>query len=81
VAIDGETPQAIDLETPENNATWSENVLRGAAMGSTSHNIPAGRHTLRLYMMDPGVVVDHITIDLGGLPATYLPPEETRSGR
>jgi hypothetical protein len=81
VAIDSETPQAVDLETPENNATWSENVLRAAAIGATSHNVSAGHHTLHLYMVDPGVVIDHLTIDLGGLPKSYLPPAETGGGR
>jgi hypothetical protein len=77
VAVDNETPQVINLETPENNATWSENVLRGAAQGVTTHNLAAGRHTLHVYMVDPGVVLDHITIDLGGLTKSYLPPAET----
>jgi hypothetical protein len=81
VAIDNETPQVINLETPENNATWSENVLRGAALGTTTHNLAAGKHTLRLYMVDPGLVADHLTIDLGGLPKSYLPPAETLNGQ
>src|SRR6185436_11302034 len=62
VAIDNEPPQIVNLETPENNATWAENVLRAAALGTTTHNIPAGPHTLHIYMVDPGVVLDHITI-------------------
>jgi hypothetical protein len=28
-------------------------------------------------MVDPGVVLDHITLDLGQLPKLYLPPAET----
>jgi hypothetical protein len=78
VAIDNEAPQAIDLETPEFSAPWSTNVLRASAFGMTTHNIPAGKHTLHLYMVDPGIVADHITIDLGGLPKSYLPPAETK---
>ncbi len=77
VAVDSDPPQIIDLETPEFSETWGANVLRAAAFGTTTHNIPAGKHTLHIYMVDPGVVVDHITIDLGGLPRTYLPPAET----
>ncbi len=77
VAIDAEAPQIIDLETPEFSAPWSVNVLRASAFGTTTHNLPAGKHTLHLYMVDPGVVVDHITIDLGKLPKSYLPPAET----
>jgi hypothetical protein len=76
-AIDAETPQIVDLETPENSPIWSTNVLRGAAYGTTTHNIAAGKHTLHIYMVDPGVVLDHLTIDLGKLPKSYLPPAQT----
>ncbi len=77
VAIDDEAPQTIDLETPENSATWSTNVLRGAAFGTTTHALKPGQHTLHLYMVDPGVVLDHLTLDLGKLPKSYLPPAPT----
>ena len=78
VAVDNETPQVVDLETPENSQTWAANVLAGSAMGTTTHAISAGKHTLHVYMVDPGVILDHITIDFGGLPKSYLPPPETR---
>lgn len=79
VAIDNEAPQIVDLETPEFSPTWSTNVLRASAFGTTTHNLPAGQHTLHLYMVDPGVILDYLTLDLGGLPKSYLPPAETRS--
>lgn len=74
VAIDDEAPQVIDLETAEFSPTWSLNVLRSAAYGNTTHRISPGKHTLRLYMVDPGVVIDHLTIDL-------VPPPESPAGR
>jgi hypothetical protein len=77
IGVDDEKPQVIDLETPEFSATWSTNVLRGSAFGVTTHKIAPGKHVLHLYMVDPGVVADHLTIDLGGLPKGYLPPAET----
>jgi hypothetical protein len=77
IGVDDEKPQVIDLETPEFSATWSTNVLRGSAFGVTTHKIGPGKHVLHLYMVDPGVVADHLTIDLGGLPKGYLPPAET----
>jgi hypothetical protein len=56
---------------------WSTNVLRASAFGVTKHAIAPGKHTLRIFMVDPGVVLDHLTIDLGGLKPSYLPPAET----
>jgi hypothetical protein len=80
VAVDNGPPQVVDLETPENSAAWSANVLRGSALGTTTHAIAPGKHTLHVYLMDPGVVLDHLTIDLGGLPKSYLAPAETPAG-
>jgi hypothetical protein len=77
VAIDNGLPQVIDLETPENSPEWATNVLRGSAYGTTMHAVTAGKHTIRVFMVDPGVVIDHLTLDLGGLPKSYLPPAET----
>ncbi len=36
-----------------------------------------GEHVLRLFMVDPGIAVDQIVIDTGGLPASYLAPPES----
>lgn len=77
VAIDDAPPQVVDLESPENSAAWSANVLRASAFGVTKHPLKPGKHTLKIFMVDPGVVLDHVTIDLGGLKPSYLPPSET----
>jgi hypothetical protein len=37
-----------------------------------------GAHTLKLWSVDPGVLLDRIFLDLGGLKPTYLGPPETR---
>jgi len=37
-----------------------------------------GKHTLKVYMIDPGVVLDRITIDIGGLKQAYSTIPETR---
>ncbi len=78
IAIDNEPPQIVDLETPENSKTWQLNVLRGTAIGTTQHDIKStGEHTLKIWMVDPGVVLDKIIVDLGGLRPSYLGPPET----
>ncbi|WP_291857294.1 hypothetical protein [Marinilabilia sp.] len=37
----------------------------------------AGNHTLRFYMVDPGLVLQKIVIDTGGLKPSYLGSEES----
>jgi hypothetical protein len=78
VSIDGEAPKVVDLDTREFSREWSVNVLRGAAIGTTEHAFErAGRHTLTLRALDPGVVFDKIVIDLGDMKPSQLGPRET----
>jgi hypothetical protein len=78
VAIDGEPPKMVDIESEEYSKTWSTNVLRAAALGVREHNISAtGAHTLKVWMVDPGIVFDKIVVDLGGMKKSYFGPAET----
>ncbi|MDR0864889.1 MAG: glycosyl hydrolase 115 family protein [Candidatus Symbiothrix sp.] len=46
---------------------------------STKHLIPApGKHTLRFRVLEPGIVLEKILIDTGGLKPSYLGAPESR---
>jgi hypothetical protein len=36
-----------------------------------------GRHKLKVWMVDPGLVIDKIIIDTGGIRGSYLGPPES----
>ena len=38
-----------------------------------------GKHVLRIYSVDPGVILDEIRIDLGGLKKAYSGITETKA--
>jgi hypothetical protein len=79
VSIDSGEAKVIDIATAERSRDWSTNVLRAAAIHSSTHTLnTAGRHTLKLQPLDPGLVFDKIVIDLGGLKPSYLGPSETK---
>jgi hypothetical protein len=76
VAIDSAPPVVVDIDTAEFSKPWAENVLRGAAIGTSDFQLTKSRHVLKLRPLDAGVVFDKIVIDLGGLKPSHLGPPE-----
>jgi oligosaccharide reducing-end xylanase len=83
VSFDDQPPQAFHL-VPEGynadngNADWENSVRRNARIVKTTHTIPeAGYHTLRFWMVDPGVVLQKLVVNTGGLQPSYLGPPES----
>ncbi len=75
VSINGDTPQVLDLHANEYTAAWNANVLRAYSEGISYHTIAEpGRQTIEIQMIDPGVVLDRIFIQVnpGGYEAEHL---------
>ncbi len=78
VSIDRGPEQTFNIATAEHSKEWGANVLRGAAIETGKPvRVNAGKHTLKLRPIDPGLVFDKVVIDLGGLQPTHLGPPET----
>ena len=83
ISFDNETPQIITL-VPENynarngNTDWEKSVSDNARFSHSTHiiNTP-GYHTLKIFMVDPGVVLQKIIVNSGGLKPSYLGPPES----
>ncbi|GAA4300169.1 glycosyl hydrolase 115 family protein [Aestuariibaculum suncheonense] len=79
VAVDDNKPVIVDFQTQGRSETWKRNVLKNAACQSVKQIVnKAGKHTLRIWMVDPGVMIDKILIDLGGWKKSYEFPKETK---
>jgi S-adenosylmethionine synthetase len=60
---------------PEYTQTWYENVLRNAAINKSTFYIDKpGKHTLHIKCGDPGMVIQKIVLDFGGMKKSYTGP-------
>ena len=77
VSFDGVNPQVINFNghyRGELGKWQAEHIIRS----STKHTInTAGKHTLRLKVLDQGIVLEKILIDTGGLKPSYLGAPES----
>ncbi len=87
VSFDNQPPKVIDFSATggasgEAAGPWQQNVTRNIAVSNSQHTIPQpGRHTLKFWMVDPGVVLDKLVINTGGAhPSELGPPESVRIG-
>jgi hypothetical protein len=83
VSIDNEPPQTVTL-VPENyqaqngNADWEKAVADNARYSTSHHGTAApGYHILKVWAVDPAVVLQKLVINLGGLKPSYLGPPES----
>ncbi|KAK7892333.1 hypothetical protein LTR67_007429 [Exophiala xenobiotica] len=58
---------------------WDGMVANAAMTNTTTHNLgKPGAHTLNLWLLEPGLIVQKLVLDLGGVRQSYLgPPEST----
>lgn len=76
VQLDDGPLQTLDYTTVGRSDEWKQNVLSNTAIRTTSvARLAPGKHRLRVYALDPGVVLDRIDVVLDGAPNYYgMPP-------
>jgi oligosaccharide reducing-end xylanase len=87
VSFDDQAQQTIDIvpkgfDARNGNRVWEESVKNACRIVESTHILSGpGYHTLKIWMVDPGVVLQKILVDLGGLKPSYLgPPQSYRGG-
>jgi len=62
----------------DGNRDWEESVKDSIRVVKSNHvfNAP-GQHTLKVWMVDPGIVLQKVVLDTGGLRPSYLGPPES----
>ena len=71
------------IDALANNALrdWETTVKDSERKVKSTHTLAgSGYHTLKFWMVDPGVVLQKLVVNLGGVKPSYLgPPESYRA--
>jgi Glycosyl hydrolase family 115/Gylcosyl hydrolase family 115 C-terminal domain len=79
VSINDGQPQVVGINPESSSGIWNAWVANNIIIKSTKHEVlQPGRHTLKIWMVDPAVVLQKIVIDFGGVKPSYLGPPETK---
>jgi hypothetical protein len=80
VSFDDEAPQVVNVHADSSERHWAQTVSDGVAQLVSEHSIARpGAHTLKFWALDPGLVLERLVIDAGGMKPSYLgPPESPR---
>ncbi|SDH47987.1 Glycosyl hydrolase family 115 [Pedobacter terrae] len=81
ISIDGAAPQILTIiakpSASGSDASWANAVKDNARTLTSSHSLKSpGRHTVKIWMVDPAVVLEKIIIYKDKLPLSYLGPIE-----
>ncbi len=81
ISFDDETPQVVDVHADTSLAAWEKSVADGVTVLTSKHTIKApGYHVLKFWALDPGIVLEKLVVNTGGLrPSTLGPPESPRA--
>ncbi|HTH55003.1 MAG TPA: glycosyl hydrolase 115 family protein [Cyclobacteriaceae bacterium] len=78
ISIDDETPRVVYIHENETQKTWGKTVEDNMRLISEKWKVSSsGNHVLKYWMIDPGVVLQKIVVDAGGLKPSYLGPPES----
>jgi hypothetical protein len=80
VSFDGDAPVVVNVHADPSQRHWEKIVSDGVARFTSEHAVgKPGRHTLKFWALDPGLVLQRLVIDGGGeQPSNLGPPESMR---
>jgi len=82
VWFDDQPPQIIDALGHNSDSDWAKAVSDGVRRVETRLNVTQpGYHTLKIGMVDPGLVLEKLVVSSGSLTPSYLGPPESFRGK
>ena len=78
IMIDDGMVQWMTTSAKEYSSQWRLNVFRNSTISTINVNFDKpGKHTLKLICADPGMIIQKVVIDFGGMKRSYLGPNVT----
>jgi hypothetical protein len=78
VSFDDEPPQIVNMHANKTFQDWEESVRNNVAVEVSKHVLnESGKHVLKFWMVDPGVVLQKLVIETGEVKPSYLGPPES----
>jgi len=82
ISVDNEVPQIISINKEDKNSIsgiWNKWVAENIIIKTTQHKISKpGKHIIKYWMVNSGVVLQKIVADFGGVEHSYLGPKEIK---
>jgi len=81
VSFDDQPAQTIDALERNSLADWATSVKDNIRISKSAHRLTGtGYHTLKFWMVDPGIVLEKLAVNLGGMKPSYLGPPASFRG-
>ncbi|MEZ0538062.1 glycosyl hydrolase 115 family protein [Fibrella arboris] len=78
ISFDDEMPQVINIHANETDKRWEKSVADNIRIVLSQHKLAkAGVHTLKIWLVDPAVVIQKLVISRGVVKPSYLGPPES----
>jgi hypothetical protein len=81
ISFDDEAPKIIDILADSSARAWEQSVSDNITQAISKHTLAkSGEHVLKFWLVDPGVVLQKLVVDAGGVLPSYLGPPESFRG-
>jgi len=77
VSFDDDPPQIVDALAHNSVQDWSRSVEDSVRKVALRLVVAPGYHTLKFWMVDPGLVLQKLVVDTSGVKPSYLGPPES----
>jgi hypothetical protein len=83
ISFDDDVPEMVDALEHNTLRDWETSVKDSVRKVKWMHTLQQpGYHTLKFWMVDPGVVLERLVVDFGGVRPSYMgPPESYKTTR